>query len=464
MKNAFGPIYEVTISVDREIVDQFDAWLAHHVKKMLQISGISRAEVLEQEDNDQGRARRITNYYFVSDPDLEQYLSGPAEAMRQSAIDRFEGRFEAIRRVLRHTDIAAGELHPVEVCLNCGTTLDGQYCGNCGQRANSRLISVWELLRDAFGDLLELDSRLWRTLIPLTIRPGQLTRDYLEDRRARFMPPFRMYLVLSIVFFLVAFFDPREELGFLYEPQTPSAIESEQDSSEADAIRAEIFRDLAEEGIIVDNSVRTEAGNADSEDDDDGDSDTNCDADDINSADLPDWLASRLTEERLNVMCDRIIADDGKAFGKKLLDNVPAALFVLLPLMALVLKILYPLSKRYYVEHLLIRGAQSLVYLPDSEPAGPAYTTGLTAPGARNPDRCDRPCDIAVCPGLPVQVVAPRLRAGPVLYDRKIFDARICLFCRLDADIWPGRTVRRVRDLGRRLLPRLSARAATTRI
>ena len=353
MKNAFGPIYEVTINVDRDIVDQFDAWLAHHVEEMLQISGISRAEVFEQEDDGQGRARRITHYYFVSDPDLEQYLSGPAEAMRQSAIDRFEGRFEAIRRVLRHTDIAAGELHPVEVCLNCGTTLDGQYCGNCGQRATSRLISVWELLRDAFGDLLELDSRLWRTLIPLTIRPGQLTRDYLEGRRARFMPPFRMYLVLSIVFFLVAFFDPREELGLLYEPQAPSAIESEEDSNEADAIRAEIFRDLAEEGIIVDNSARTDAGNADSEDDDDGDSDSNCDVDDINNADLPDWLASRLTEERLNLMCDRIIADDGKAFGKKLLENVPAALFVLLPLMALVLKFLYPLSKRYYVEHLL---------------------------------------------------------------------------------------------------------------
>jgi len=353
MNNAFGPIYEVTINVDREIVDQFDAWLAHHVEEMLQISGISRAEVFEQEDDSQGRARRITHYYFVSDADLEQYLSGPAEAMRQSAIDRFEGRFEAIRRVLRQTDIAAGELHPLEVCLNCGTALDGQYCGNCGQRATSRLISVWELLRDAFGDLLELDSRLWRTLIPLTIRPGQLTRDYLEGRRARFMPPFRMYLVLSIVFFLVAFFDPREELGLLYEPQALSAIESEEDSNEADAIRAEIFSNLAEEGIIVDNSARTEAGNADSEDDDDGDSDNNCDVDGINNADLPDWLASRLTEERLNLICDRIIADDGKAFGKKLLENVPVALFVLLPLMALVLKIMYPLSKRYYVEHLL---------------------------------------------------------------------------------------------------------------
>ena len=149
------------------------------------------------------------------------------------AIDRFEGRFEAVRRVLRHTGIAAGEPQPLEVCLNCGTTLGGQYCGNCGQRATSRLISVWELLRDAFGDLLELDSRLWRTLIPLVTRPGQLTRDYLEGRRARFMPPFRMYLVLSILFFLVAFFDPREELGILFEPQAPAPTESEETAGAA---------------------------------------------------------------------------------------------------------------------------------------------------------------------------------------------------------------------------------------
>ena len=343
MTNASGPIYEVTINVDREIVEQFDSWLAHHVGEMLQISGISHAEVYEQEEDDQGRARRIMHYYFASDADLEQYLSEQAESMRQSAIDRFEGRFEAVRRVLRHTDIVDGELKPLDVCLNCGTTLSGQYCGSCGQRAASRLISVWELLRDAFGDVLELDSRLWRTLIPLAVRPGQLTLDYLEGRRARFMPPFRMYLVLSIVFFLVAFFDPREELGILFEPQAPSATESEADANEADEIRAEIFRDLAEEGIIVEG--------ADSEDDDDNI--TNCDVDDINSADLPVWLASRLTEERLKIMCNRMVADDGRAFLNKLLDNVPAALFVLLPLMALVLKILYPLSKRFYVEHLL---------------------------------------------------------------------------------------------------------------
>ncbi|NIL93612.1 MAG: DUF3667 domain-containing protein, partial [Woeseiaceae bacterium] len=105
-------------------------------------------------------------------------------------------------------------------CLNCGAYMRGQYCAVCGQRARGRLISLWELITDAFGDLFELDSRLWQTLIPLLVRPGRLTHDYLQGRRARYMPPFRMYLVLSLLFFVVAFFDPREDLGLLFEPDS----------------------------------------------------------------------------------------------------------------------------------------------------------------------------------------------------------------------------------------------------
>ncbi len=366
MANASGPIVEVTWSVDREIVEAFDAWLAQHIQEMLHSPGIAAAEVYEQEDDKQGGARRVTHYFFVCDADLEQYLAGQSEADAQSASDLFEGRFEATRRVLRHADVVDGELKPIEFCLNCGTVLGGQYCGNCGQRAASRLISVWELLRDAFGDLLELDSRLWRTLIPLLVRPGRLTRDYLEGRRARFMPPFRTYLVLSIVFFLVAFFDLREELGILFEPAAPSTTQNQEGASESDDVRDEALRDLAEAGIIVADPNKENAAGANSGDETapdsreltisfstDGEPDEDCDIDEMDMSEWPVWLSSRLTEERLRVMCDRVTADDGSAFFEKLLDNVPAALFVLLPLMALVLKVLYPLSKRYYVEHLL---------------------------------------------------------------------------------------------------------------
>jgi len=68
---------------------------------------------------------------------------------------------------------------------------------------------------------------------------------------------------------------------------------------------------------------------------------------------LPDWLARRLTVERLTHVCERTRLDKGKGLQKEIIDNIPAALIVLLPLMAFVLKALYPLSKRYYVEHLL---------------------------------------------------------------------------------------------------------------
>ena len=267
----------------------------------------------------------------------------------------------------------AAELPNHDNCLNCGTRLRGQYCGHCGQRASSRLISLWELTRDAFGDLFELDSRLWRTLIPLLIRPGRLTRDYLEGRRARYMPPFRMYLVLSVIFFVVAFFDPRDDLSLLFEPEpeaTPEEIEvSEADKEEAlDAAEATID-ELAATGILDDEDAQQALDTIRNERDDelnvtvygsDNGDGLNFDYDEdtgectIRGHDtMPGWAQRRLTKDRLEEVCERVGDDKGRVLGDLLLDNIPIALIVLLPFMALVLKALYPLSRRYFVEHLL---------------------------------------------------------------------------------------------------------------
>ena len=251
-------------------------------------------------------------------------------------------------------------------CLNCGTELRGQYCGSCGQRARGRLISLWELLQDAFGDLFEIDSRLWRTLIPLLIRPGRLTLDYLEGKRARYMPPFRMYLVLSVVFFVVAFFDPQDNLSLLFEPEPPPTPEQTAEKrEEAQAEVNEVLNELAEEGILTPDQV-DEAKEATGDDDlnvtiygdDEGglnfqiDPETG-DCEFSGQDELPEWLKRRLTKERLEATCERIGADEGKTLVNLVLDNIPIALIVLLPFMALVLKALYPLSRRYFVEHLL---------------------------------------------------------------------------------------------------------------
>ena len=70
------------------------------------------------------------------------------------------------------------------------------------------------------------------------------------------------------------------------------------------------------------------------------------------SIDGPEWLKRRLTPERLVHICEQVKQDKGRKFLSNVLDNIPIALIVLLPIMAFVLKALYPLSRRYYVEHL----------------------------------------------------------------------------------------------------------------
>jgi hypothetical protein len=360
-----GPIYEVTLDVDPEVIGEFDAWLSEHVAEMLELPGFVRASIYTAGKDDQGRFRRVTHYYLDSEADLDIYLAGPAEQMRQAAATRFPGKYEASRRILHAADIIASGLEPLPSCLNCNATLTGQYCGNCGQRSQSRLISIWELIRDAFGDLFELDSRVWRTLIPLVARPGKLTREYLEGRRVRYMPPFRTYLVLSIFFFVIAFFDPRQELGILFAPEIDGPAVPGVSQDPDDAVPPQVLQDSIDAGAIdaqqVDPDRGTETTARDPENDNRGltislgdeDGGAECDVEDFEGTDLPKWLAARLTKERLYAVCERVLADDGRAFTEKLLDNVPIALFILLPLMALVLKVLYPLSKRYYVEHLL---------------------------------------------------------------------------------------------------------------
>ena len=88
-------------------------------------------------------------------------------------------------------------------CYNCCTPLKGPWCYACGQlgedfHRSSRLL-IWEFLENFF----DADSRLWRTLPQLVVRPAAVTRDYLAGRRAPQVPPLRMFLVVLVLVFVV---------------------------------------------------------------------------------------------------------------------------------------------------------------------------------------------------------------------------------------------------------------------
>jgi len=95
--------------------------------------------------------------------------------------------------------------HGLEIgtpCPNCGTALAGAWCYACGQKGEDFHRSIWRLIADAFEGLTNFDGRFWNTLPNLLVRPGKLTRDYLDGHRASEIPPLRLFLiVLVIVFF-----------------------------------------------------------------------------------------------------------------------------------------------------------------------------------------------------------------------------------------------------------------------
>ena len=367
MTTQAGLLYELTFSVDAAVATEFDRWLTELDEQARHKDGIVDSRVFEVRSDIEGRLARVFQIQCIDDNALSEFQDTFFTGTSSSVTEEFGDTVSVTSRVLREDTPHDLPDIPSPNCLNCGSRLKGQYCAACGQRAHSRLISLWELISDAFGDLLEFDSRLWRTLIPLLRRPGQLTRDYLEGRRARYMPPFRTYLVLSVIFFVVAFFDPRDDLSLLFEPEPePTAAEIAEKEAQVAAAKKEILDELAAEGIIPENRDRQDrAGEidervADAAATDEGgltvqigDDSDSCDVSAEDLADAPEWFKRRFTPERVREVCEKVTADGGKSFGDLLLDNIPVALIVLLPLMALVLKTLYPLSRRYFVEHLL---------------------------------------------------------------------------------------------------------------
>lgn len=88
-------------------------------------------------------------------------------------------------------------------CLNCETELLGRFCHRCGQLRDARIRPLRALLSDVASESLSLDTRLFRTLRALLTRPGRLTDEYIAGHRAPYVTPFRLYLAISVIYFLV---------------------------------------------------------------------------------------------------------------------------------------------------------------------------------------------------------------------------------------------------------------------
>ena len=189
-------------------------------------------------------------------------------------------------------------------CLNCGAKLLGPHCSLCGQRHEPHPPTVGHLLGETFESITHADSRLWRTLATLLARPGRLTREWLAGRRADYLPPVRLYLVLSVVFFLTVAFSSGE------------AFRNERVNIEGDCTGLEYHGPFAPTVI-----------------------------------------------PKMQEACLKLKREGFAGFQDAFFRNMPKAMFVLLPLVAAFMLLLYWRPRRFYVEHLLhLVHNQSAIY------------------------------------------------------------------------------------------------------
>lgn len=92
-----------------------------------------------------------------------------------------------------------------EICLNCNFQLrpEDNFCPNCGQENNVRNVPARYLIVELFEGFYSFDTKLWNTIKASLLKPGKITLDYLEGKRARYVPPLKFYLFISFVFFLL---------------------------------------------------------------------------------------------------------------------------------------------------------------------------------------------------------------------------------------------------------------------
>lgn len=90
-------------------------------------------------------------------------------------------------------------------CLNCGTVVIGKYCHVCGQENVEPKETVWQLVSHFFTDITHFDGKFFTSIKDLILKPGFLSKEYAKGKRVSYLNPVRMYLFTSFIFFLVFF-------------------------------------------------------------------------------------------------------------------------------------------------------------------------------------------------------------------------------------------------------------------
>lgn len=257
-------------------------------------------------------------------------------------------------------------------CENCNTALQGDYCHQCGQSEKSHLRFFGDIVLDLLATFFSYDSKFNQTFKPLLLKPGYLSNRFNNGQRVRYLHPFRLYLFTSLICFLmlslqtddmsVRFIDgepiSQEDSNKPLQDLINAAISDNDQSSK------EAPRDI--ENLAATLSTKTNSENDEaSQTGNDKNKNNKITADDDNlDVALNLGLQDPALENFITQQFKKLARLSPTELAQLIIETMPPIMLVLLPLLALLMKLLYLGSKRYYVEHLIVvLHAQSFLFV-----------------------------------------------------------------------------------------------------
>ncbi|MCC9165608.1 DUF3667 domain-containing protein [Pontibacter harenae] len=262
-------------------------------------------------------------------------------------------------------------------CLNCGETVIGKFCSNCGQENLELHESFFHVAMHSVGHYFHFESKFFNSMVPLMTRPGLLTKEYFEGKRASHLNPISMYIFISIVFFFLFLSDINvgnktndhskaeavSEVAKLEQQEKKIAkIEELKKEVNENAAAGKIPKETAlftngvldnsaaaldtvgkysqNEAVILTNPVKELSDLEEYE---------------REQSLLPEAKRDGSFKRSIKTKFMLVMEDDNtaKAYMSALKQNLPKIMFLLLPLFALILKMVYFRSTKFYIEHLI---------------------------------------------------------------------------------------------------------------
>ena len=280
-------------------------------------------------------------------------------------------------------------------CANCGAPMHGPYCYACGQPEKGMIRQLASVMHDVLDTVFNIDSRVFRSLLPLYFRPGYLTLEYFAGRRVRYVTPFRLFFFLCIVAFFaiqIALNLGDEKFtwnhggingGDVNTAQTVADVEK-RSAAELAGINKAIEAPNMPEGTIDslkkarekiqkraderlaylkardEAQAKGEKPPPDPNIEDDGDIQLDGKTWDpaahpLKVSWLPDFANTELNDMLVRAKENVVAAKkDPRRLIEAVFSRLPWTLGILMPLFAVLLKIVYIFKRRLYMEHLMV--------------------------------------------------------------------------------------------------------------